>query len=390
MTKVVTASDNQTLDLLLELVCVQVQLTTTQDEKARGHYDAVADWLSREGSSLRGLGPYIFPQGSQRLGTTTKPLQQAEFDLDAICLMMIRGNCHPGVVYQLLWDRLWESNIYRPMMKRMPRCIRLGYAGDFHLDIAPAIPDLECGGTCLLAPNLDADLAVEDVENTKWKSTNPQGYAEWFEDRCISAMGFSEKFARSQVDAVPEREPVHAKAALKRSVQLFKRWRDVEYADRKHLAPPSIILTTLSAQFYGGQQLCTDALGDILESTVRQVESGQRIRLTNPAHPSENICEKWDSNPSSYRDFCNAVTAFRDRWVRLQRLRGLHEIGEELSGLFGDSPVRTAITKMAERHVSVPRENRTLRVQPRSLGILVPASVSTSGLSIRPNTFYGD
>lgn len=390
MAMTVTASANHTLDALLELVCVQIQLTMTQDEKARGHYGAVAHWLSREGSPLREFSPHIFPQGSQRLGTTTKPIEQTEFDLDAICLMRIGNSVHPGIVYRLLWDRLLENKVYRGMMTRMPRCIRLEYAGDFHLDIAPAVPDLQCGGNCLLVPNLDANLALEHPENDEWKSTNPQGYAKWFEDRCTPVMVFNEKFARAQVDPVPDQEPIHAKPALKRSVQLFKRWRDVEYADRKHLAPPSIILTTLSGHFYRGQQLCTDALGDILEATVREVESSHRIQLTNPAHSSENICEKWDSNPASYRDFSKAVTAFRDRWERLQGIRGLHKIEEELSELFGESPVRFAINEMAQRQVIRPRENRTLRVQPKSSGLLVPASVVPSSLSMRANTFHGD
>jgi len=64
-----TASANHTLDALLELVCVELQLTETQDAQSRGHYQAVADWLSRDGSPLQHFRPHIFPQGSQRLGT---------------------------------------------------------------------------------------------------------------------------------------------------------------------------------------------------------------------------------------------------------------------------------------------------------------------------------
>jgi hypothetical protein len=101
MAMTVTASANHTLDALLELVCVQVQLTETQDEKARGHYGAAADWLSREGIQLREFSPHIYPQGSQRLGTTTKPVAQTEFDLDAICLMQIDSSVHPGLFHLL-------------------------------------------------------------------------------------------------------------------------------------------------------------------------------------------------------------------------------------------------------------------------------------------------
>lgn len=385
-----TASANHTLDALLELVCVELQLTETQDGKARSHYGAVADWLSREGSPLWGFDPHIFPQGSQRLGTTTKPIGKSEFDLDAVCKLTASQDWHPGELYQLIWDRLYANELYRPMMKRMPRCIRLEYAGDFHLDIAPAIPDSACGGNCILVPDLNADLALEHPANNVWKSTNPQDYAVWFEDLCIPVWTLNAKYARAQVDPVPEKEAVHSKPALKRSVQLFKRWRDVDYVDRPNLAPPSIILTTLSGHFYEGQQLCTDSLHSILESTVQTIESGKRLRLTNPAHSSENICEKWDSNPTAYRDFCTAVTAFLERWERLQTLRGIHAIEQELSELFGESPVRSAVKTMADRSVVRPRTNRSLHVQAQS-GLLGPAALSAAtSVRMPSNHFHGD
>ncbi|MEQ1828696.1 MAG: cyclic GMP-AMP synthase DncV-like nucleotidyltransferase [Pirellula sp.] len=383
------AASNHTLDALLEIVCVNLQLTETQDQRARGHYAAVANWLSREGSPLREFSPHIFPQGSQRIGTTTKPFGRSEFDLDAVCKLMLTDECHPGELYQMIWDRLFESATYRPMMKQMPRCIRLEYSGDFHLDIAPAILDEEHGGNCILVPDLNANLALLHPENDCWKSTNPIGQADWFEDQCVPVFVLNEKYARAQVDPVPEKEAIHSKPALKRCVQLYKRWRDIEYADRPKLAPPSIILTTLSGHFYESQQLCTNALESILDRTVQTIESNQRLRLTNPAHPSENICEKWDNNPASYRDFGKAVTAFRDRWERLQNARGLDRIEEELSELFGESPVRSAVRKLAESQVVSPRANGILQVRPRS-GLLVPAASSLGGMRMPTNTFHGD
>lgn len=386
MAMAITASANHALDALLELVCFRIQLTETQDSKARSHYAAVSDWLARPGSPLHFLSPHIYPQGSQRLGTTTKPFGQTEFDLDAICKFDIQVECHPGLVYRLLWDRLWDNLTYRPMMKPMPRCIRLEYAGDFHLDIAPAVPDLEYGGSCILVPDLNANLAPEHPENDQWKSTNPIGYADWFENRCVEQILLNTKYARAQVDPVPDKEPVHAKAALKRSVQLFKRWRDKEYQDRPHLSPPSIILTTLSGHYYRGQSLCTDSLQTILECTVQHIESGATICLKNPAHKNENICEKWDNTPGSYRDFTNSVTAFRDRWDRLLHCRGIHEIEEELSDLFGESPVQWAVRELAERQISRPRAGRSLGVQ-RTTGLI---GTSASALPMRSNTFFGD
>lgn len=62
----ITASENHTLDTLLELLCTNLQLTESQDLRARGHYGAVSRWLAADGSFLRVYSPHIYPQGSQR------------------------------------------------------------------------------------------------------------------------------------------------------------------------------------------------------------------------------------------------------------------------------------------------------------------------------------
>lgn len=387
MPKLVTASINHTLDALLELICVRIQLSATQHGTSTQHYDSVSGWLSKVGSPLRFLSPYIYPQGSLLLGTTTKPLRQAEFDLDLVCRLGIEYPTHPGTVYRLIWDRMWDSGVYRPMMIRLPRCIRLNYSGDFHLDIVPAVPDWEAGGSYILVPDLDANLALDHPENDEWKPSNPQGYAEWFEDHCVRH-ALMERYAMAQVDPVPAQEPIHAKAALKRSVQLFKRWRDVEFKERAKLAPPSIILTTLSAHLYRGEALCTDALRTILNATVDWIESGEPICLKNPRNEKESICERWDENPASFRAFATAIVAFRDRWERLLRTRGIAEIEEELAELFDESPVQWAVKELARQQVVQPREKHLLGVQ-RGTGTLGAAAASSS-LLVRPNTFFGN
>ena len=388
-----TASANRTLDVLLESLCGELQLTRTQDARSRSHYQAVADWLAADGSPLRPFSPHIYPQGSQRLGTTTRPVRQSEFDLDAVCKLDIGPSRSPGGLYDLIWDRLAANETYRKMMRRKPRCIRLDYAGDFHLDIVPAVTDTEHGGNFILVPDLEADLSprtpLRDGEGS-WKSTNPIGYAEWFEDQCVEPW-FSEGIqASAQVDPVPEPEAVHAKPALKRSVQLFKRWRDVEYESRMRLAPPSIILTTMSGNYYAGQQLCSDALCSILDATVAEVFSGTPLRPANPAHPDENICEKWDEVEGAYADFCEAVVEFRDRFERLQSTKGIDQLERELSELFGESPVRLAIKRFIDEQVTVPRNAGRLKVAPDTGRLTKAAATVAPVIAIPSNTFHGD
>ena len=70
------------------------------------HYDAATKWLTKEGSPVERWSPTIYPQGSQSIGTTNKPLRQNEFDLDSVCQFSIFQDCHPGEIYRLIWDRL--------------------------------------------------------------------------------------------------------------------------------------------------------------------------------------------------------------------------------------------------------------------------------------------
>ena len=250
MIKIVTASQNRNLDLLLELICG----SHTTDGYAvwrhrtalpRGHRVA-----RKAGQSGSATGSHHLPARLSEPGHRGKTPAQTEFDLDLVCQLSIHAECHPGEVYRLLWDRMAANDRYKKIMEPLPRCIRLNYASDFHLDIVPAVPDLDAGETCILVPDLNANLAIDAVENDAWKPSNPKGFQAWFEDHCKYSLALNEQYVRAHVEPLPDKEEVHEKHALKRSVQLFKRWRDKEFQDRPKLAPPSIILTTLSGHLY--------------------------------------------------------------------------------------------------------------------------------------------
>jgi len=76
--------------------------------------------------------------------------------------------------YQLIGERLRANGTYASMLEAKNRCWRLIYAGDFHMDIIPAIPDLERGNTAILVP---------DREVTDWTKSDAKGYAVWFKGK---------------------------------------------------------------------------------------------------------------------------------------------------------------------------------------------------------------
>ncbi len=375
MPNIVTASANKQFDDILERLCIKLQITPTQFTTARDNYEAVGGWLGQDDSPIAIYSPHIYPQGSLRLGTTVKPLGQEEFDLDAVCQLDIAESVDPGTVFEMIWDRMYANKRYRDMIVRKRRCIRIDYARNFHLDVVPAIPHCERGGTCILVPDLP-DPELED-----WKPSNPLGYAEWFEKQVVTI----NKFAEARIDPLKDPEPLHRKPTLKRSVQLFKRWRDIRFKATPRLLPPSIILTTLAGHLYEGERWSTDALATILTKIVKATR-GRRLQLYNPVNDQELISERWEDEPDSYDAFRDAVREFQERWLDLIHSTGVPAITKELQELFGEPVVRAF--REAVEQVEQARAAGRLYVTKGTRTLTEVAGPAT--FTVPRNTFYGD
>ncbi len=114
------------LDQLLQEVTVALQLTPTQYRLAEERYRAVGSWLGDPASTLAGLRPIIYPQGSMALQTTVKPREAEEFDLDLV-LQVEPISQDPLALYKRVYRRLADHGAYVQKLERMKRCIRLNY-----------------------------------------------------------------------------------------------------------------------------------------------------------------------------------------------------------------------------------------------------------------------
>lgn len=71
---------------LLGEIIKRLDLPPGACEKAEERYLDFGKWFSRDDSLIQQYDPHIFPQGSFRLGTAIKPLNEEEdFDLDLVC-----------------------------------------------------------------------------------------------------------------------------------------------------------------------------------------------------------------------------------------------------------------------------------------------------------------
>jgi len=294
------STTSERVDDLLFRITEKLQLTDTQYDQATQSYGAICNWLDADDSPLRPYSPQLYPQGSISLGTTVKPRQRDEYDVDLVCQLAIDGRLldDPIILLDLVEERLRASAVYEPLIERKNRCIRVNYERQFHLDILPACPDYDAGGSCLLIP---------DVKLDGFCKTNPQGFIAWFKVQTLKRrmMAFDEAIKGAAMP-LPAPQPAHYKQILQLAVQLFKRWRDIYYSGIENVAPVSIILTTLSGKHYGGEQSIIQALASIAEGINGSIPSQGRLVVTNPANAEEDLSDRW-KDPIVYEAFLHGM-----------------------------------------------------------------------------------
>lgn len=323
-------------DSILEEVGQSLQITPSQFARAERAYGSVGAWLAAEGSPLAAYLPEVYPQGSMALRTTVRPLHEDEFDLDLV--VEVHGWSASAMdLYRVTGARLAEHREYRTMLEPKNRCWRLNYAGDFHLDALPGREDLLRTGNAIEIP----DRALED-----WKPTNPRDYAAWFDGRsrpfyaAIEARGIQPLVAPS---------PEDAKDALRRSVQLLKRHRDIRFDGHPDSAPRSIVLTTLAGKYYGGQPSIGEAMLVILAGIRTEIAAHDGpFKVPNPVNEDENFADAWEEEPAAYDEFVGYVDQlYADFGVLVRTPAGglwTHRAG----ALFGEAVTKRAVNKYNE------------------------------------------
>jgi len=367
----ITEVQKKQLGTILEMMAEDLDISQSQYEDAQNKYNAVGHWLAKPESELARFDPRVFPQGSIRLGTVVKPLGRDEFDVDLVCEMGISSNANHKAVYDVVGRQLRQDKTYQGMLEPKNRCWRLNYAGQFHMDILPAIPDTSKLNGCLLVP--DRDLEV-------WKPSNPEGYAKWFQSRMEVVRKTLLEYR--EVEELPKNHAV--KTPLQRAVQILKRHRDIIFENNKDDAPLSIVITTLAAKAYGNEPELFDSLMDIITGMPKHLDQvGQYPAVLNPTNPDENFAEKWIEHPERYNKFINWLTRLENDLYRVLEMRSFKAIQGGLVPMFGEKVAEHGVSSFAEK-MERERQKGSLRMVSGS-GVL-----GAVGTVVRKNTFYGD
>jgi len=329
-----------------------LDITETQREAAVKHYEAVGNWLNEEDSPIAVYAPQVYPQGSFRLGTMIKPINDAdEYDIDLVCEMqsLKKENTTQKQLKDMVGNRLKANERYRRELEEGNRCWTLQYADSahFHMDILPAIPDLEIDEIASLIGTALAGTAIliTDKELREWQRSNPVGYAEWFKERMrvqftLNRMALAESL-RASVEAVPEYK---VKTPLQRAIQILKRHRDIMFANDQHDRPISIIISTLAARAYENEADLLDALQTIVSKMPNLIErdaQGNAI-VRNPVNPLENFADKWRKHPQRETKFLRWLQQVQVDLDAALRTGDVRDMTEVLKPRFGDRAVNEA------------------------------------------------
>jgi hypothetical protein len=304
---------------LLENIGVVLDITEAQYDMVVGRYNAVAEQLSKDNSSLSIYQPDILPQGSFLLGTMIRPIvEDDELDVDLVCRLRGKGFYWTQErLKQAVKDQLTENKDYERMLdEEGNRCWTLIYESQrFHLDILPSTVN---ANNINFRETTFSQLNEQEVESISiritdkrlanfktesnalnWPKSNPFGYAAWFKEKANLTLT-NKVFLNESIEPLPKYKK--NKEPLVRAVQILKRHRDIMFGGDEH-KPISIILTTLSALSYNKEDNIFDAIISILENMDSHIKrkycpthDREICWISNPVENTENFADKWSLN----------------------------------------------------------------------------------------------
>lgn len=260
----------------------------------------------------------VLLSGSLAHGTALQPRDGTEFAADVVLALDLArsepwsstSGRNPAATLDWLAARLGSNPSLERRLRRLERCVRLWYPGDFHLDLTPAnAPLAQSGAWQVPSPRPGAWNGLEP-----WVPSHPKAYAGWCVDRNATTDG---RFSRI--------------------VRFLKCWRD-------HGLPAAARPTSIVLQTMVGQALpdTTDsdahALTVVLRNIADRARSSQpffsRLRVPNPVQLDEDLALIWPDD--SIQLFASHAHRSADRARLCWETPNLDRSAQLWSDFFGD------------------------------------------------------
>ncbi|WP_114193296.1 nucleotidyltransferase domain-containing protein [Edaphovirga cremea] len=344
----------------------ELAISESRYEQARRSYVSLGDWLHRSDSTVAEYNPQVYVQGSFRLGTAIRPLNdEEEYDVDSVCLLQSLGtkDLTQRELKALVGSEIKAYHKAQSMVKPVRegrRCWVLDYAdgAQFHMDIVPSIPnaarqrllleargmDLKWSETAMVITDIESPVYQELSDN--WQRSNPKGYAEWFKQRMGEVFERRRRMLAESIKASVEDIPDYKiRTPLQSAIMILKRHRDGMFEGRYDERPISIIITTLAAHSYNGEEKISDALYSILSRMNHFIEhDGHHCIIRNPSDPLENFADKWPKHPEREAAFFEWLRQARQDFetlaIQVERHRLIEIIQPRMGAVADKAAVR--------------------------------------------------
>jgi hypothetical protein len=255
-------------------------------------------------------------------------------------------------------------------LEEMNRCWRLHYSDEitFHLDTLPCVAEEESVVAAIIGLGVPRELAKRAVAITdkrhphyalisaNWLSSNPRGFARWFEERTRSyALPRLRRLVEARLYSSVEDVPAYEwKTPLQRSIQLLKRHRDVMFQENPELAPISMILTNLATHSYNGESDIFTAVTGIVDRMPSFIRAG-RPRVPNPADPAEDYADKWSKEPQLEQNFWSWHMQAKADLARLPSVRQMFrlDLTQEQLRQFQSAPISVRSVSYAAPAITI-------------------------------------
>jgi hypothetical protein len=152
----------------------EVNLDQGRIDRLQERVDAVESFLAGHEDFADVFVDFI-PAGSWAHSTIIRPVQvNDEFDADVLMLVEDQDGWDPADFIQETYSTFRSSSKYRSMVHRKTRCIRVQYAGDFHIDVVPYV---ERGGRHFVTNR------SEPPGVGRFELSYPEGVTSWIDER---------------------------------------------------------------------------------------------------------------------------------------------------------------------------------------------------------------
>ncbi len=378
-------AQREQLSQVLQHAAEYLDIPDALHEEAVAKYEEVGNWLEDQDTESGRAAPYIYPQGSFRLGTVVRPLI-GTYDIDLVYHRDLKKESTTQKKLKTEAGEHLRSYIVQvkeqegetpPKLDEGRRCWTLTYDDRFHMDVLPAIPD---------GDGRPESILITDRDLHEWQFSNPIGYAEWFKScmrtQFVENRGRVAAMLKMAAEQVPE---WRVKTPLQRAVQLLKRHRDSYFQNDWDDRPVSIIITTLAAKAYRNQANLYDALLAIVQDMPKFIEKrADGAWVANPVNPKENFADKWKSNPKRGEKFFAWLQRVEDDFTLALSAGGLQKIVDLLGVRLG----KTTMVKAAAAY------GHSLQHQQKSgqLSMAVGTGTLLAGgaIKVKEHTFYGE